>query len=101
MDSARKDRSGLRVVVQYVHGDHKSPWHLVAYGGGRAFHPRRFQSVDDLLKVIHSALPDFEPAHLLIKRELNQSYIVWAGDIVLKDSQLSAMGLKTEPSPKS
>jgi hypothetical protein len=96
VNSTRKDRSDLRVVVQYVHGDHKSPWHLVAYGSGPAFRPRRFHSVDDLLTVIRSALPDFDPSHLTIKSDSRESYIVWAGDMALNESQLSVLGLRNE-----
>lgn len=46
----------LRVVVQSIHGDTDSPWHLVAYGGGRPLRPRCFRSVEELLVVIRSAL---------------------------------------------
>lgn len=101
MSSSRRHKSGLRIVVQYVHGDVASPWHLVVYGSGRAFLPRCFSSVDNLLKVVRSAIPEFDPGHLLIKSDSDQSYIVWAGDIILNDPQLATLGLKTETCPKS
>lgn len=101
MRNSGKARSDLRIVVQYVHADIGSPWHLVAYGSGRAFQPRHFRSVDELLKVICLAVPEFEPKHLLIKNELNQSYIAWSADVVLDDAQLATLGLKTDTGPKT
>jgi hypothetical protein len=90
----------LRIVVQYVHGDLDSPWHLVAYGGSRAFRPQRFRSVEDLMTLIRSTVPDFDPSHLAIKTDSRESYIVWTGDMALNESQLSALGLSSEIDPK-
>lgn len=101
MDSTRKGTSNLRIVVQYVPGNTDSPWHLVAYGNGRAFQPRRFRSVEDLLTVIRSAMPDFDPSLLAVKSAETGSHIVWAGDIAMSDSQLLALGLEGEIGPKS
>lgn len=97
----RKDRSELRIVVQFVDADSDSPWHLVAYGSGFAFQPCRFRSVEDLLMVIRSAVPDFDRSHLVVRSDSHQSYIAYAGDMALSDSQLSALGLKNEAGPKS
>ena len=101
VSGTRKDRSGLRIVVQYVHGDCDSPWHLVAYGSGRACQPRRFRSIEDLLKAIRSVVPDFDQSQIAIKSDSLQSYIAWAGDMALNESQLAALGLKNEGGPKS
>lgn len=101
MGETRKDRPGLRIVVQYVHGDSGSPWHLVAYGSGRAWQPRRFRSIEDLLRVIRSVVPGFDQSQIAIKSDSLQSYIAWAGDMALDESQLSALGLKKETGPKS
>jgi hypothetical protein len=98
--STRKDGSELRIVVQYVHGDTDSPWHLVAYGSGRAWQPRRFRSVEDLLTVIRSAAPDFDRSHLAIRNDSRQSYIAWAGNMALNESQLSVLGLENDTGPK-
>jgi hypothetical protein len=91
----------LRLVVQYVHGDSDSPWHLVAYGSGRACQPRRFRSIEDLVMVIRSAVPDFDPSQIAIRNNALQSYIAYAGDMTLSESQLSALGMKNEAGPKS
>lgn len=100
MGSTSKDRSNLRIVVQYVHGDLDSAWHLVAYGNSRAFRPRRFHSVEDLTAVIRSAVPDFDLNQVAIKRDSRESYIAWTGDMALNASQLSALGLSSEIGPK-
>lgn len=91
----------MRIVVQCVPGDLGSPWHLVAYGTSRAFRPRRFSSVEDLTAVIRSAVPDFDPSQLAINRDLRESYIVWADDMALNASQLSALGLSSESGAES
>lgn len=100
MRSASKDRSNLRVVVQHVQGDLDSPWHLVAYGNSRAFRPRRFRTIEDLMAVIRSAVPEFDPSHLAMQGASRESYIAWTGDMALNESQLSALGLSSEADPK-
>lgn len=100
MGGTSKDRSSLRVVVQYVHGDLDSPWHLVAYGNSRTFRPRRFRSIGELMAAIRSSVPDFDSSHLAFKRDSQESYIAWAGKMVLDASQLSVLGL-SETGPKS
>lgn len=100
MGGTGKDKSELRIVVQYVPGDTDSPWHLVGYGRGRACQPHRFRTIDDLLTVISSAAPDFDRSHLAVRSDSRQSYIVWAGNMALNESQLSVLGLKNDAGQK-
>lgn len=87
-------RTDFRIVVQYVHEDSDFPWHLIVYGGGGALRPRRFRSVGDVLLVICFAVPEFDRRDLVTRSDSHQSYIAYTGDLVLSDSQLSAMGVK-------
>lgn len=90
-------KHSLRIVVQYAHEDLRSPWHLVAYGGSRVFRPRHFRSVEDLATLLRSTVPGFDSSQLAIEPGARESYIAWTGDIVLSESQLSALGLGGAP----
>lgn len=97
MEPTRKDRFELRVVVQYSCGAAQNRWHLIAYGGGRAYTPQTFLNVEDLLAVLCSAVPNFDPQGLVLRRDLGQSYIAWAGDLSLTKHQMVSMGLMENP----
>lgn len=97
MESTRKDRFELRVVVQYSCEAAQNRWHLIAYGGGRAYTPRTFMKVEDLLAVICSAVPNFDPQGLVLERDPDQRYVAWAGDLSLTKGQMVSLGLMEDP----
>lgn len=86
----------LRVVVQHSRVNQQSSYRLVVYGGqggdyisGSAV----FESLDRLLKALHSVAPDLDENALSIRKTL-ETYIAFAGEMKLDDSQLSLLGLK-------
>lgn len=86
----------LRVVVQHSRVNQQSSYRLVAYGGeggdyisGSAV----FESLDRLLKALRSVAPDLDENALSI-RNTPETYIAFAGEMKLDDSQLSLLGLK-------
>ena len=91
----RKTHS-LRVVVQHSCVHQRSSYRLVAYGGEGGDYisgSAEFESLDRLLKALHSAVPGFDESTLSI-RNAPETYIVFAGEMELDDSQLSLLGLK-------
>lgn len=97
MDEAGIRRHMLRIVVQRVAEDIEHPYHLVAYGNGRAYRPRGFRSLKDLSQTLVAALHDFDVAQLSSKGDTGGSSVVFTGDMTLSDSQLTILGLKREP----
>lgn len=85
------------MVVQYSCGAARNRWHLIAYGGGGAYTPRTFRNVEDLLAVICSAVPNFDPQGLVLRRDPDQSYVAWAGDLTLAKDQMVSLGLMEDP----
>lgn len=86
----------LRVVVQHSRVHEQSSYRLVAYGGegGDYFSGSAvFDSLDRLLKALRSGAPDLDENALSI-RNSPETYIVFAGEMKLDDSQLSLLGLK-------
>ena len=87
----------LRVVVQNVRARQRSLYRLVANGGEGGDYPCRsagFESLDRLLKVLHSAVPDFDESTLSTRMDTIETYIAFVGEMELSASQLSLLGLK-------
>jgi hypothetical protein len=94
--SSPKTRS-FRVVVQHNRVHQQSPYRLIAYGGeggDYTFGSAGFESLDLLLKALHSAVPGFDESALSIGKGASETYIVFAAEMALDDSQLSRLGLK-------
>ncbi len=87
----------LRVVVQNVRARQRSLYRLVANGGEGGDYTCRsagFESLDRLLKVLHSAVPDFDESTLSTRMDTIETYIAFVGEMELSASQLSLLGLK-------
>jgi len=83
----------LRVVVQRVRAHQRSLYRLVTYSGNLNC-SAEFESLDHLLKAFHSAVPGFDDSILSIRKDTPETYIAFAGEMELDDSQLSLLGLK-------
>ncbi len=83
----------LRVVVQHVRTHRQSSYRLVAYSGNLNC-SAEFESLDHLLKALHSAMPAFDEGTLSIRKDTPETYVAFAGEMELDDSQLSLLGLK-------
>lgn len=86
----------LRIVVQHSCVNQRSSYRLVAYGGEGGDYTSGsavFESLDRLLKALRSVAPDLDENALSI-RTTPETYIVFAGEMKLDDSQLSLLGLK-------
>src|SRR5258708_13422805 len=93
----------LRVVVKNVRARQRSLYRLVASGGEGGDYTCRsaeFESLDRLLKVLHSAVPDFDESTLSTRMDTIETYIAFAGEMELSDSQLSLLALKHSRSSK-
>jgi len=88
----REVKSEYRLIAQYVRGDIEDPWHLIAYGNGKAFPPHRFRSVEELLQTMRLALPDRAPVLPAIGVERGESYILFSEDVRLDSAQLTILG---------
>jgi len=87
----------LRVVVQHIRAHQRSVYRLVAYGGEGGDYTSRsaeFESLDHLLKAFLAAMPNFDASSLSIRKDAPETYIAFAGQMELNDSQLSLLGLK-------
>jgi hypothetical protein len=87
----------VRIVVQHIYNDWRSSYRLVAYGDRQVFRPLKFESLHDLLNALRSVMPDFDENSFLIRNGARDSYIVFAREVELSDSQLSTLGLKDGP----
>src|SRR5258708_4269604 len=56
-----------------------------------------FESLDRLLKSLHSAVPGFDESTLSIRKDTPETYVAFAGEMELDDSQLLLLGLKDGP----
>ena len=87
----------LRIVVQHVREHQRSVYRLIAYGGEAGDYISRsteFESLDHLVKALRSAKPDFDAKALSIRKDAPETYIAFAEQMELNDSQLSLLGLK-------
>jgi hypothetical protein len=94
---SRSNSHSLRIVVQHIRVHQRTVYRLVAYGGeGRDYNSlsAEFESRDHLLKAFRSAMPDFDASSVSVGRETPETYIAFAGEMELDDSQLSLLGLK-------
>ena len=92
----RRNTHSLRVVVQRVRAHHRSLYRLVAYSGNLTC-SAEFESLDRLLTALHSAVPGFDESTLSIRKDTPETYIAFAGEMELDDSQLLLLGLKDGP----
>lgn len=71
----------LRVVVQHSRVNQQSPYRLIAYGGEGGDYisgSAEFESLNRLLKALHSVAPDFDESALSIL-DTPETYIAFAG----------------------
>lgn len=87
----------LRIVVQNIRSHQRSVYRLVAYGGDGGNYTSgsaEFESRDQLLRAFRSVVPDFDASSVSVERNALETYIAYAGEMKLDDSQLSLLGLK-------
>jgi hypothetical protein len=86
----------LRLVVQRIadNAREKSRYKLIAYGSEGNYHPVQFDSVAEVVKVLHKALPDFTSASLRPENESSGGSIIFAELMELTHAQLSLLGLR-------
>ena len=87
-------RHPLRVVVQHVHADPRSYYRLIAYGDNRTYEPVEFSSIELCVKTIRSVAPDFDENNVWVSVGARETYIAFAGEMELNESQISGLGLK-------
>lgn len=91
MSSSRRET--LRIVVQQLPSDPHSRFRLIAYGDGKTYQSREYETLDALLQVFRAAVPDFTEAALCARSDTRHAHIVFSGEMALDESQLSTMGL--------
>jgi hypothetical protein len=85
----------VHIVIQQVRDDSGVRFRVVGYGDRTSFRRSEFESVEDLVRALHSALPRFDESTIVIKElERGETYIAYAGDVALDDSQLLKLGLR-------
>ena len=87
-------RYPLRTVIQQIVKAGMTSFRIVAYGGSHGPRHSDFESLDALLKALHSAVPGFDDSSVSINvAGGNQTSIVFSGEMDLDDNQLSILGL--------
>ncbi len=85
----------VRIVIQHVRDDGGVRFRVVGYRDGASFRPSEFGSVEDLVRALHSALPGFDESRIVMNElERGETYIAYAGDVALDNSQLLRLGLQ-------
>lgn len=90
---ATPNRHSFRIVVQHINLNHRSSYRLIVYGNGQSFRPLEFDSLNHLLKALHSLIRDFDEGSVSIQKDAHDTYIAFTGDLELEDSDLSSLGL--------
>ena len=93
-------RHSLRVVVQHVPDGPRSSYRLIAHGDNRTYQPVEFSSIEQLVKTIRSAAPDFDKNNVSVRMGARETYIAFAGEMELDEFQISALGLKSNATAK-
>jgi hypothetical protein len=84
----------VRVVIQVIHEPpDRSVYRLVVYGDSQGYQPARFLDFEDVLKVLGSALPGFDPATITVDFGERRTRIIFSGDFELDDEQLRCLGV--------
>lgn len=87
-------RHSLRVVVQHVPDGPRSSYRLIAYSDNRTYEPMEFSSIELCAETIRSVAPDFDKNNLSVRVGARETYIAFAGEMELDESQISGLGLK-------
>jgi hypothetical protein len=89
------DRHALRLVVQHVweSSSARSSYRIIAYSNDRTYRPVEFESLDDLLRLLGKALPEFD-VNGFPKRQTSATSILFADEMELTEAQLSILGLR-------
>jgi len=88
-------RESLRLVIQCVCGSSSArrSYRIVGYSERHTYRAVEFSSLDDLLKVLESAVPAFDVKRVSREREGGSS-ILFADAPELSKEQLSRLGLR-------
>lgn len=92
MSQGQGRKSEYRLIVQHVRADLEAPWHLIAYGNGRALSPCRFRSLDELTRRMRLAIPNCSPIFSATGAGRGESHILFSENICLDELQLSMLG---------
>lgn len=99
---SRPNTHSLRIVVQHIRIHQRSVYRLVAYGGESGDYisgSAEFESREHLLKALRSAVPTFDESTLSTAKSTPETYIAFAGEMKLDDSQLALLGLRNSTRP--
>ena len=89
------DRQSLPLLIQHIRESLPlgSSYRLIGYGDLRTCHPVNFDSLDDLLEMLKSAIPEFDVSNIARTPQPGRS-ILLAEVMELSDAQLSILGLR-------
>ena len=77
----------------------RSVYRIVVYGDTQRYRPARFTRLEEVLKVLSSALPTFNPATIAVDQSERRTRIIFSGDFELNDEQLRRLGVASEGTP--
>lgn len=88
------DRESLRLVIQSIceNSSQRSSYRLVGYSDKHTYRAVNFDSLDDLLKLLKSVMPEFDASGISREKQPRTS-IVFADAIELSSAERSALGL--------
>ena len=75
----------------------ESGFRLIAYGDEGTYQPVQFGSFDELVSVLHKALPDFRSPSLGSESDSSGGSIIFVELMELGPAQLSLLGLRSRP----
>jgi len=84
------DSRPCRVIVQHVKEGERWLYRLVTYEDRKVHRPADFSSLEELIRVLDSILPEF-PVNLLQIREQESTYIAYTGEWSLNGAQLAQL----------
>ena len=84
----------LRLVVQHVpFPSQKSVYRLIAYSDDYDFNRVEFNSLEELVKALNSAIPRFDK-NSLSNGSIWDTYIMYSIAVSLNEDQVAGLGLK-------
>lgn len=89
------ERQSLRLVVQYIRegSSARSSYRLIGYSDRHTYRAVNFKSLDDLLGLLRTAVPELDTSRFA-KERLPETAVLFAEFVELSHAQLLALGFR-------
>jgi hypothetical protein len=85
-----------QLIIQHVKDGPRWVFRLIVYQDRKTYRPVSFGSLEELLRTLRSAVPNFPAEKLQVTNQAPATYIAYTGEWQMDESQIAKLGFEND-----